>query len=56
MRYRGEVNNSYCQALKETSRQGRQLFNRGPLEYDDAIAIVKFAKTLPYINADRISG
>jgi len=41
---------------EETSRQGRQLFNRGPLEYDDAIAIVKFAKTLPYINADRISG
>jgi len=56
MRYRGEVNNSYGPALKETSRQGRQLFNRGPLEYDDAIAIVKFAKTLPYINADRISG
>ena len=38
----------------ETSRQGRQLFNRGPLEYDDAIAIVKFAKTLPYVNPDRI--
>jgi dipeptidyl aminopeptidase/acylaminoacyl peptidase len=54
MRYRGEVNNSYGPALKETSRQGRQLFNRGPLEYDDAIAIVKFAKTLPYVNPDRI--
>jgi dienelactone hydrolase len=54
MRYRGEVNNSYGPALKETSRQGRQLFNRGPLEYDDAIAIVKFAQTLPYINPDRI--
>jgi len=54
MRYRGEVNNSYGPALKETSRQGRQLFNRGPLEYDDAIAILKFAKTLPYVNPDRI--
>ena len=54
MRYRGEVNNSYGPALKETSRQGRQLFNRGPLEYDDEIAIVKFARTLPYINPDRI--
>jgi len=54
MRYRGEVNNSYGTALKETNRQGRQLFNRGPLEYDDAIAIVKFAKTLPYVNPDRI--
>ena len=54
MRYRAEVNNSYGAALKETSRQGRQLFNRGPLEYDDAIAIVKYAKTLPYINPDRV--
>jgi dienelactone hydrolase len=54
MRYRAEVNNSYGPALKETSRQGRQLFNRGPLEYDDAIAIVKFATTLPYVNPDRI--
>jgi dipeptidyl aminopeptidase/acylaminoacyl peptidase len=54
MRYRAEVNNSYGTALKEQSRQGRQLFNRGPLEYDDAIAIVKYAKTLPYINPDRI--
>jgi dienelactone hydrolase len=54
MRYRAEVNNSYGTALKETSRQGRQLFNRGPLEYDDAIAIVKYVKTLPYINPDRV--
>jgi len=54
MRYRAEVNNSYGQPLKESTRQGRQLFNRGPLEYDDAIQIVKFAKTLPYINPDRI--
>jgi dienelactone hydrolase len=54
MRYRSEVNNSYGSPLKETSRQGRQLFNRGPLEYDDAIAIVKFAKTLPYVDPDRI--
>ena len=28
MRYRAEVNNSYGPALKEQSRQGRQLFNR----------------------------
>jgi dipeptidyl aminopeptidase/acylaminoacyl peptidase len=54
MRYRAEVNNSYGTALKETSRQGRQLFNRGALEYDDAIAIVKYVKTLPYINPDRV--
>ena len=54
MRYRGEVNNSYGPALKETSRQGRQLFNRGPLEYDDAIAIAKYVKTLPYIQPDHV--
>src|SRR5204862_3698585 len=49
-----EGNNAYGTALKETSRQGRQLFSRGPLEYDDAIAIVKYVKTLPYINPDRV--
>jgi dipeptidyl aminopeptidase/acylaminoacyl peptidase len=54
MRYRGEVNNSYGPALKESARQGRQLFNRGPLEYDDAIAIVKYVKTLPYVDPNRV--
>ena len=54
MRYRAEVDNSYGAALEEGERQGRQLFNRGPLEYDDAIAIVKYVKTLPYIDGDRI--
>ena len=54
MRYRAEVNNTYGPALKETSRQGRQLFNHGPYEYDDAIAIVKYVKTLPYIDANRV--
>jgi dipeptidyl aminopeptidase/acylaminoacyl peptidase len=54
MRYRAEVDNSYGAALKEGERQGRQLFNRGPLEYDDAIAIVKYVKTLPYIDGNRI--
>src|SRR5215510_13617073 len=54
MRYRAEVNNTYGPALKETSRQGRQLFNRGPYEYDDAIAIAKYAKTLPYIDPNRV--
>jgi len=54
MRYRAEINNTYGPALKETSRQGRQLFNRGPYEYDDAIAIVKYVKTLPYIDPNRV--
>ena len=54
MRYRAEVNNVYGPALEERTRQGRQLFNRGPFEYDDAIAVIKYVKTLPYINGDRV--
>jgi dipeptidyl aminopeptidase/acylaminoacyl peptidase len=54
MRYRAEVNNTYGPPLVETTRQGRALFNRGPYEYDDAISIIKYAKTLPYINAERV--
>lgn len=54
MRYRAEINNTYGPALEERTRQGRQLFNRGPYEYDDAISVIKFVKTLPYINADRV--
>jgi dienelactone hydrolase len=54
MRYRAEVNNTYGPPLEERTRQGRQLFNRGPFEYDDAISIIKYVKTLPYIDADRV--
>jgi dipeptidyl aminopeptidase/acylaminoacyl peptidase len=54
MRYRAEVNNTYGPPLMERERQGRQLFNRGPYEYDDAIAIAEYVKTLPYIAAERV--
>jgi dienelactone hydrolase len=54
MRYRAEVNNSYGTRLEEKKREGRQLFNRGPLEYDDAIAIIKYVKTLPYVDPNRV--
>jgi dienelactone hydrolase len=54
MRYRAEVNNSYGARLDEKKREGRQLFNRGPLEYDDAISIIKFVKALPYIDPNRV--
>ncbi|OFW05435.1 MAG: hypothetical protein A3I61_14570 [Acidobacteria bacterium RIFCSPLOWO2_02_FULL_68_18] len=54
MRYRAEVNNVYGPPLRESTRQGRQLFNRGPFEYDDAISIVKFVKTLPYVDGNRV--
>ncbi|MBZ5642102.1 MAG: prolyl oligopeptidase family serine peptidase [Acidobacteriia bacterium] len=54
MRYRAEVNNSYGTRLVEKQREGRQLFNRGPLEYEDAIAIIKYVKTLPFVDPDRV--
>jgi len=54
MRYRAEVNNAYGPKLVEKEREGRQLFNRGPLEYEDAIAIIKYLKTRPEIDANRV--
>jgi dienelactone hydrolase len=56
MRYRAEVDYAYDRVgkLVESGRQGRQLFNRGPLEYDDAIAVAEYAKTLPFIDGARL--
>ena len=56
MRYRAEVDYAYDKigALVEDKRQRRQLLNRGPLEYEDVIAIIKHMKTLPFIVADLI--
>jgi dienelactone hydrolase len=56
MRYRAEVDYAYDKIglLVEDRRQGRQLLNRGPLEYEDVISIAKYVKTLPMIDADRI--
>jgi dienelactone hydrolase len=54
MRYRAEVNHSYGVPLIETMREGRQLLSRGPLEYDDAISIIKYVKKLPYVDPDRV--
>jgi dienelactone hydrolase len=54
MRYRAEVNNSYGTRLVEKKREGRQLFNRGPFEYEDAISIIKYVKTLPYVDPNRV--
>ena len=56
MRYRAEVDYAYDKIGKliEDKRQRRQLLNRGPLEYEDVIAIVEYVKTLPDIAADRI--
>ena len=53
MRYRAEVDYAYDKIgkLVEDKRQRRQLLNRGPLEYEDVIAIVEYVKTLPVIDA-----
>src|SRR5262249_11128860 len=49
LRYRAEVDYAYDRIgrLIEDKRQRRQLLNRGPLEYQDVIAIIEYAKTLP---------
>jgi len=55
-RYRAEVELAYANygKLVEDTRQGRQLLNRGPLEYEDMISIIEFVKTLPYVDPDRV--
>ena len=49
MRYRAEVDYAYDRIgrLIADRRQHGQLLNRGPLEYEDVIAIVEYVKTLP---------
>ena len=56
LRYRAEVDYAYDKIGKliEDKRQGRQLLNRGPLEYEDVITIAEYVKTLPAIAADRV--
>jgi dienelactone hydrolase len=56
LRYRAEVDYAYDKIgkLVEDERQGRQLLNRGPLEYEDVIAIAEYLKTLPTIAAERV--
>jgi dipeptidyl aminopeptidase/acylaminoacyl peptidase len=54
MRYRAEIDNAYGDPLVEGKRQGRQMFNRGPFEFEDAIDIIEFVRALPYVDAERI--
>jgi dienelactone hydrolase len=55
-RYRAEVDYAYDRIgpLIVDQRQHGQLLNRGPLEYEDLISIIGFAKTLPGIDPERI--
>lgn len=56
LRYRTEVELGYNNGgpLVRDRRQGREMFNRSPLEYEDEIAIIEHVKTLPYVDAERI--
>lgn len=56
LRYRSEVELGYNVggALVRDIRQGRDLFNRSPLEYEDEIAIVEYFKTLPWVDPDKV--
>jgi dienelactone hydrolase len=53
-RYRAEVKEGYGTPLVEGKQEGRQIFNRGPFEYEDEISIIKFVKTLPYVDPNRV--
>jgi len=56
LRYRTEVELGYHNGgpLVRDIRQGRELFNRSPLEYEDEIAVIEYLKTLSSIDPDRI--
>ena len=56
IRYRTEVELGYNDGgpLVRDMRQGRELFNRSPLEYEDEIAIIEFVKTLDFVDPDRV--
>ena len=54
MRYRAEVDTPYGSELSVREFQGRDRWSRGPLEYEDSIAIVEYVRELPDVDADRI--
>ncbi len=56
LRYRTEVELGYHEGgkLVRDIRQGRDLFNRSPLEYEDEIAIIDYVKALPWIDPERV--
>jgi len=54
MRYRAEVDTPYGSELSVREFQGRDRWNRGPLEYEDSIAIVDYVRALPAVDPDRV--
>jgi dienelactone hydrolase len=57
IRYRTEVELGYNNGggLVRDQRQGREMFNRSPLEYEDEIAIIDYLKTRDDIDGDRVA-
>lgn len=56
LRYRTEIELGYNNGgrLVRDRRQGHDMFNRAPLEYEDEIAIIDYVKRLPFVDADRV--
>jgi dipeptidyl aminopeptidase/acylaminoacyl peptidase len=56
LRYRTEVELGYNNGgkLMRDGRQGREMFNRSPLEYEDEIAVIDYLKTLSFVRADSV--
>jgi dipeptidyl aminopeptidase/acylaminoacyl peptidase len=56
LRYRSEVELGYNNGgkLVRDRRQGRDMFNRSPLEYEDEIAVIEHVKTLPFVDPGRV--
>jgi len=56
IRYRTEVELGYNQGGKliHDKRQGREMFNRSPLEYEDEISIIEAIKQYKEIDADKV--
>ncbi len=57
LRYRTEVELGYNNGgpLVRDVRQGHEMFNRSPLEYEDEIAIAEYFKKLPWVDPDRMA-
>jgi len=57
IRYRSEVELGYHNGglLVRDHRQGGDMFNRAPLEYEDEIAIIEYLKGRPDVDGDRVA-
>ena len=56
LRYRTEVELGYNDGgkLVRDRRQGREMFSRAPLEYEDEIAVIEHVKTLLFVDSGRV--